>query len=590
MPGPQQQAATPAPPPPDIFDTLAQQDEQKMQHDQMAAQTGDVFDQIAKNGGQPLPESTTPTQPTQKPYNPAEHGALNRFGHAFAAPFVSMYHGAVDEPQDVDEVVAHAQGGQGGLMAYRAAKQVIDAHDAMVKSSGDSFQKAAMSFKDAAISYILGNTKDAMMQGLSGGMSAVEGAQPGTSAALQRPQQLAQGAVTGGDLATPLGSTAADVAMAAGTEGLGRAASAIRGAAETGEAAEEAATASTPASESAATPKAQAVAQGTAKAAKAGISEGTAETVAPTGEEIQPQLHAGIRQFLNQTASDAGLDAIADSTPITDAPQELADSFQTRSQATFDQIEKITGIDPTALKEQMAARADQITEATASGDLEKAGKLDMLQKADENRSLQAFNQAKAQGVDVEQARSDWNASLRGDELSAAVRNSKASTSTLKNPVLDPAKLAPRLQKLAESQPGGKAPKLFQLGGEDNATTLVEHAENARDATQAIKDFVPQSATGQKLFSQIVSNNTAEKSSLLRGGNSVGVTDWNGVLKDIGNLTPAQQSALGNDLARMRQVAGRQALKQNALKALSFGTKLGVGAETLHHAVNAVSGH
>jgi hypothetical protein len=341
------------------------------------------------------------------------------------------------------------------------------------------------------------------------------------------------------------------------------------------------------------TPKAQAVAQGTAKAADAGVSEGTAETVAPTGENIQPQLHAGIRNFVNSTLDDAGLDAIPDSVPITDAPQGLADAFQARSQDIFNKVEELTGVNPTTLKEQMAARADQITEAAASGDVEKAGKLEMLQKAAENKSIQAFNQAKAQGVDVDQARADWNSSIRGDELSAAVRGSKANTSTMANPVLDPAKLAPRLQKLAESQPGGKAAKLFQLGGEDNATRLVEHAENARDATQAIKDFVPQTATGQKLFSQIVSNNTVEKSSLLRGGKTVGKTDWNGVQKDIGNLTPAQQSALGNDLVKMRQVAGRQALKQSALEALNFTAKWGgvgeVGSRVVRHAVNTLTG-
>jgi hypothetical protein len=588
MPDPQQQTVAAAPPP-DIFDTLAQQDTQRMQHDQVAAQTGDVFDQIAANNGQPLSEPTAPT-PTQPP---------SMFPGS--APGGNMYPGAPlsasAPPVDLTQPGVMNTIGRGleSFAAndipnpFAAIKHVVT--NPSLKDVPGPISMAATSLKESVAGY------EAYEQARSSGksvmdslLSASEQIKKQDDAAQMVQQRIDEFKKDPG--AASVRSLADVTALAASIYmGAGKGPSAgVAGQAAPELAGEEAATASTPASESAATPKAQAVAQGTAKAAKAGISEGTAETVAPTGEEIQPQLHAGIRQFINQTASDAGLDAIPDSTPITDAPQELADSFQARSQATFDQIEKITGIDPTALKEQMAARADQITEATAGGDLEKAGKLDMLQKADENRSIQAFNQAKAQGVDVEQARSDWNASLRGDELSAAVRNSKASTSTLKNPVLDPAKLAPRLQKLAESQPGGKTPKLFQLGGEDNATALVEHAENARDATQAIKDFVPQSATGQKLFSQIVSNNTAEKSSLLRGGNSVGVTDWNGVLKDIGNLTPAQQSALGNDLARMRQVAGRQALKQNALKALSFGTKLGVGAETLHHAVNAVSGH
>ena len=323
------------------------------------------------------------------------------------------------------------------------------------------------------------------------------------------------------------------------------------------------------------TPKAQAIAVGTAKAAKAGISEGTAETVAPPLEDIQPPLHQGIRDFVNKTAQGAGVDPIPDSTPVTDVAQQLADTLQERSQDTFDKVEQITGINPTTLKQQMAARADQITEAAASGDLEKAGKLEMLQKADENRAIQLFNQAKAEGVDVDTARADWNKSLRADELSAAVRGSKANTSTLRNPVIDPSKLAPRLQKLAEGQPGGKAPKLFQLSGQDNATALVEHAENAREATQAIKNFTPASATGQKLWAQLQANNTIEKSSsLLRGGKVVAKTDWNGVVKDIGEMTPEQRTALGDDFPRMRQLAGKLAARQNAMDWITGTTTAG----------------
>jgi hypothetical protein len=181
------------------------------------------------------------TSEPEKPYNPAEHGAASRFGHAFAEPFVSMFHGAVDEPQDVNEVVAHAQGGQGALMAYRAAKKLIEAHDAITKAKpGDSFRQAVMDFKNAAIDYSLGNKRDALMHTLSGGVSTMEGAAPESKIALDRGRQLTEGAATGGDLATPLGSTAADVAMGAATYGAGKGFSALRGAAETGEAGEAA--------------------------------------------------------------------------------------------------------------------------------------------------------------------------------------------------------------------------------------------------------------------------------------------------------------------------------------------------------------
>jgi hypothetical protein len=46
------------------------------------------------------------------------------------------------------------------------------------------------------------------------------------------------------------------------------------------------------------------------------------------------------------------------------------------------------------------------------------------------------------------------------------------------------------------------------------------------------------------------------------------TDWNGVVKDIGNLNPAeQQAAISEELGQDRQYPGGQALKQNALDGL-----------------------
>jgi hypothetical protein len=472
-------------------------------------------------------------------------------GIASATPLGTVFHGVKNSIAGYEAYEKARTSGADVVGALHAASETMKAQDAaaqMVKQRSDEFKKDPS-----------GQSVRALLDAAGIAATYFIGTGAGSSAG---------GITTTSEVAPELAAEST-----AGESALGDEAAT---AASTPPAASEstAAPVTPPPAPAIVTPKATAVAQGVSKAADAGVSEGAAETVAPTGEDIQPQLHAGIRNFVNSTLDDAGLDAVPDTVPITDAPQQLADSFQARSQTIFDKVEELTGVNPTTLKEQMSARADQITEASAAGDVEKAGKLEMLQKADENRSIQAFNQAKAQGVDVDQARSDWNASIRGDELSAAVRGSKANTSTLQNPVLDPGKLAPRLQKLAESQPGGKASKLFQLGGEDNATALVEHAENARDATAAIKDFVPSTATGQKLFGKIVENNTAEKSSLLRGGKTVGTTDWNGVVKDIGNLTPAQQSALGNDLARMRQVANKQAVKQNAFAWLTGTTTLG----------------
>jgi hypothetical protein len=152
------------------------------------------------------------------------------------------------------------------------------------------------------------------------------------------------------------------------------------------------------------TPKGTAVAKATSKS---GISAGTPETVAPTGENIQPNLHQGIRDFVNKTNAENGLPPVPDKVNVLDAAQNQADAFQTRSQATFGKVQKITGIDPTALKQIMSSRADQIENLLAAGKDEEAGNLQQLQLNDENRMQKAFNDAKAKGVDVEQARGDW---------------------------------------------------------------------------------------------------------------------------------------------------------------------------------------
>jgi hypothetical protein len=214
-----------------------------------------------------------------KPYNPAEHGAASRFGHAFAAPFKSMYHGATDEPQDVNEIVAHAQGGQGGLIAYRAAKKLMDAHTAMMEAKpSDAFRQAAFDFQNAAIDHYLGHDYDALMHGVSGGVSTIKGANPELGPlVLDRGRSITEGAASGGDLATPLGGVAADVAIAGATYGAGRAATAIRGAAEAGEAAEGAG-ATAKAAESA--PKTNPIDTATSKAVskiatKAGVPQGS---------------------------------------------------------------------------------------------------------------------------------------------------------------------------------------------------------------------------------------------------------------------------------------------------------------------------
>jgi hypothetical protein len=496
------------------------------------------------------PTSSVPlTPPTGTA--PAAPSAWDRFSTAFEKGV------GIAPPQNGTEaIVYHATGGTGaGLVAYRAAKGLVDAVENAVKAKKpEEFEQAKRDVQQAVTDFHSGNYRNlaSSVGNVAGDVIAGAGG-PIASQVGKRIRSISEGARPGGDVATPLGETAADVAnigVASAVGGMGSAEAAPEAAPET------------------AGPKEATVARNTAKS---GISAGTPETTVPTGEDIQPNLQQGTRDIINKTLQKNALEPVPDNVTIRNAADNMSKQFTARSKGAFARVEELTNVNPTALKDVMASRADQIEAATAAGEMEKAGNLQQLQLRDEERMLQAFKQAKAidPNADIDQARQDWNFSLRAEELSSAIRGS--AEGTLKSPTLNPSKLTPRLQKLTE----GRLPELMG----DDSTTLAEHAENARDATQAIKDFEPQSATGQQALSKIISDNTVEQSSSIKGGKVVASTNWNGVVRDIGNLTPEGQKAFGTELAQVRQFAGKQALKQNAVSLLKKGVLAGAAGAT-----------
>jgi len=318
--------------------------------------------------------------------------------------------------------------------------------------------------------------------------------------------------------------------------------------------------------------------------AKSGLPAGKPATVAPTAEDIQPTLQQGIRDTVNKVAEENGLNPVTKS--IRDIGKELGDQFYARSKDTFKQVQDATGVNPTEVQNKICTLNDKIEAAV--DDPEKAGQLEQQKLSLENTAEKAFNDAKAKGIDVEQARSDWKKYNASYEFGQHVRAS--AEGTMNAPTINPNKLAPRLQKFSESTSPTQAGRLQQLAGEDNAVALVEHAENARTAIHDIKEFKPSSPTGQKALDEIVRNNTEGKSSIARGGKVIGKTDWNGVVKNFENLTPEEQTLrFGNDVPKVRQYLGRQALKQNTLKLLKYGAGVGTAEEVVRRGINAVSG-
>lgn len=112
-----------------------------------------------------------------------------------------LAHSAFAPPENVDEVAAHAGGGDAGLFAYRQAKNIVKLHEQLTKSSGPGWHDAANKFMDAAIDYGLSSDKDpvfsgkkhdAIMNTLSGTVDAMGQIQPAVAGALKQPSDLAR--------------------------------------------------------------------------------------------------------------------------------------------------------------------------------------------------------------------------------------------------------------------------------------------------------------------------------------------------------------------------------------------------------------
>lgn len=403
--------------------------------------------------------SRTPaTQPVAESEKPS---ALSRFGTAFAAPFKSIYHGVADAPSDVNETIAHAQGGQGGLIAFRAAKKLVDAHTAMANAKpGLAFQQAVVDFQNAAIDSALGNRRDAMMHGVSGGLNVVGGIEPTLQPTLERPRALTEGAATGGDFATPLGSTAADVAIAAGTYGAGRGLTAIHGAAEAAEGAGEAAELG----ETAATaPKSPNIVKQVWK-----------------GEKVaQPEAQSALRTGVNAGSKEGGVSTVQNHSLRTIVEQPTH-ALEAQAKSNYSQIDQAAGTDFKALNEKLENTEYQIRQLTETEeDLAKAEQLEKARTATIDKIAAAKQQALDNGIDpklLDKADAQYKQASALKDLETKVfknpnivrGNSAMGTEETVN--VDGA--VKELQKLHDKIPYGGS-RLEQALGEEGATNLLK---------------------------------------------------------------------------------------------------------------------
>jgi hypothetical protein len=144
-------------------------------------------------------------------------GAVNEVGDAIGGAVnaaKNVVSGAISEPEDAQETAIHAAGGQAGLAAYRAASSVVQSAQNLIKAKKDSFEQAAADFVHTAQDLHSGSWRQALSDAGStaGDLTALNPASaPGTG---ERMREVSEGIRPEGDLATPLGKTAADFGMA----------------------------------------------------------------------------------------------------------------------------------------------------------------------------------------------------------------------------------------------------------------------------------------------------------------------------------------------------------------------------------------
>jgi len=153
---------------------------------------------------------------------PERPGVVSRFASGVyqegIEPLVDMakgvYHAFAEEPKDAKEHIINIVGGPDGLPVYRLAKHVVEAAESTFKAKPEEFRETANSLLAAIHDFHEGKYRDALADtgAAIGHSNELVGVTPPGEG--NRIAEFAEGSRKGGDLATPLGKTAADVALA----------------------------------------------------------------------------------------------------------------------------------------------------------------------------------------------------------------------------------------------------------------------------------------------------------------------------------------------------------------------------------------
>lgn len=317
---------------------------------------------------------------------------------------------------------------------------------------------------------------------------------------------------------------------------------------------------------------------------KSGLSSGTPETTAPAGDDIQPGIQNGIRDVFKDVATDNGVDP-QNPTSIRDVGKNTADQILAKSKAAYQTLDEASGGRWQRFDDSLANIREKMQEKSGIDD-DEYDRLEQKQNEIETSQANLIDELKTSGKIspelAEEAKGNYKKAQALYDVDAVIKSSTTGRAGVGKGIetVDPNKLTPRLHKLYDS---GR----LQQGAESHAAEFIDHAENAQAATQAIKNFEPQSATGRNALRNIVEHNTSVKSRLL--GGSEGSVDWNGARNDFEKLgDQGQKASFGKDAPSVRSFLNKQAFRQTAKHIILGKSKAGLvirGAATeeiLHH--------
>jgi hypothetical protein len=402
-----------------------------------------------------------PVQAPASVDNTAKPGAVSRFFsgayHEIADPIAA----AIAPPQDSTEHVVDTLV-PGGLVAYRLAKNVVQATENTIKAKPAEFQQAKQDLANAIGEFHAGHYRNAIADAASTSADALGLTEP--AGVGERTRELAQGTKKGADLATPLGKTAADVGMVAAGE-LG------------GEALSPEDVSATAQKLLDATKNAPEDELTMAQKAKALISKKAAARVA------QPATTGALRNAASAVAKDAGV-AAPDSLSAANSIEDVGDAIYGQSKGIYKQIDNATGGKFTGNEQQLRNIDKEIRMASTDEELGglQAERAKLVQQQND-----LFDQAAKNGVDettVAAAKSTFKRSQALYDLDTLVK--RATTGVPKDiaedgsepEMIDPAKLSKGVNSMYRSG------RLQEALGEDGAKDFVNKVSQAAKSHNA----------------------------------------------------------------------------------------------------------